>query len=71
MNPTATMIRDYDQDAPNREETETAMFALGCFWGLEAQFGDAGFERVSLHHLGQDRTAFIEFVERAVLPECS
>ena len=163
------MIREYDQDAPNREETETATFALGCFWGPEAQFGDgfittspkeefverfeadgdgpiyggmkvcwaesdqealetavewwlnafadvsgtelatpkhyqeasqsvdeddaeeaiaygpdpdpyvekirefadAGFERVYLHHLGQDQAAFIEFMERAVLPEFS
>ena len=39
MNPTATMIREYDRDAPDREETETATFALDCFWGPEAQFG--------------------------------
>lgn len=39
MNPTATMIREYDRKAPDRDETETATFALGCFWGPEAQFG--------------------------------
>ena len=39
MNPTATMIREYDRNAPDRDETETATFALGCFWGPEAQFG--------------------------------
>ena len=39
MNPTETMIREYDRNAPDRDETETATFALGCFWGPEAQFG--------------------------------
>ena len=39
MNPTATMIREYDRDAPDREETEIATFALGCFWGPDARFG--------------------------------
>lgn len=39
MNPSATMIREYDQAAPDQKETETAAFALGCFWGPEAQFG--------------------------------
>lgn len=39
MNPTATMIREYDRKAPERDETETATFALGCFWGPEARFG--------------------------------
>ncbi len=39
MNPTPTMIREYDRDAPDQKETETAAFALGCFWGPEAQFG--------------------------------
>lgn len=39
MNPTAITIREYDQDAPDQDETETATFALGCFWGPEAQFG--------------------------------
>jgi peptide-methionine (S)-S-oxide reductase len=39
MNPTATTIREHDRDAPERDETDTATFALGCFWGPEAQFG--------------------------------
>ena len=30
---------EYDQRAPERDETETATFALGCFWGPDSQFG--------------------------------
>lgn len=33
------------------------------------EFVDAGFEYVYLHHLGQNQEAFIEFMEREVLPE--
>lgn len=33
------------------------------------EFVDAGFERVYLHHLGQNQERFIEFMEREVLPE--
>jgi len=29
----------YDDGAPGPEETETATFALGCFWGPDAAFG--------------------------------
>lgn len=29
----------YDERAPSPEETETATFALGCFWGPDATFG--------------------------------
>ncbi|PSP98105.1 peptide methionine sulfoxide reductase [Halobacteriales archaeon QS_4_70_19] len=32
-------IRDYDERARDSDETETATFALGCFWGPEATFG--------------------------------
>ena len=32
-------IREYDKQAPNSDETSTATFALGCFWGPEATFG--------------------------------
>lgn len=39
MAPSPSLIRQYDQLAPTREETETATFALGCFWGPDAQFG--------------------------------
>lgn len=35
------------------------------------EFVDAGFERVYLHHLGQNQNAFIEFMERDVLSEFS
>ena len=65
------LIREHDQNAPNREETETATFAFGRLWESEAQFGNSGFERVSLHRLGQDQAACIEFTERAVLPKFS
>jgi peptide-methionine (S)-S-oxide reductase len=34
-----TTIREYDDAAPPRAATETATFALGCFWGPDAQFG--------------------------------
>lgn len=39
MAPTPTQITEYDRDAPGPEATETATFALGCFWGPDAQFG--------------------------------
>ena len=32
------------------------------------KFVDAGFDHVYLHHLGQDQEAFIEFMDREVLP---
>ena len=35
----ASTVREYDDGAPNREETVTATFALGCFWGPDAEFG--------------------------------
>jgi len=39
MAPTASTIKAYDDAAPNPAATETATFALGCFWGPDAQFG--------------------------------
>lgn len=39
MTLTPTLLREYDRDAPRRDETESATFALGCFWGPDAQFG--------------------------------
>ncbi|MFC7007813.1 peptide-methionine (S)-S-oxide reductase MsrA [Halalkalicoccus salilacus] len=36
---TPTTIREFDRTAPDRDETETATFALGCFWGPDARFG--------------------------------
>ena len=65
------LIRECNQDAPNRAETETTTFALGCSWRPEAQFADAGFEFVSLHHLGQGQGALIECMQRTVPPESS
>jgi peptide-methionine (S)-S-oxide reductase len=32
-------LRDFDERAPAREDTETAAFGLGCFWGPDARFG--------------------------------
>jgi len=32
-------LRAFDERAPAPEETETATFALGCFWGPDATFG--------------------------------
>ena len=39
MSPTQSTIEAYDRQAPSRESTETATFALGCFWGPDARFG--------------------------------
>ena len=39
MAPTAATIEAYDRKAPGPDATETATFALGCFWGPDAQFG--------------------------------
>jgi peptide-methionine (S)-S-oxide reductase len=32
-------IESYDESALSPDETETATFALGCFWGPDAEFG--------------------------------
>ncbi|MFB6125746.1 MAG: peptide-methionine (S)-S-oxide reductase MsrA [Halolamina sp.] len=39
MTLTKATIRDFDERAPTGDETETATFALGCFWGPDAEFG--------------------------------
>jgi len=39
MSPSPTDIKRYDDQAPTSEDCETATFALGCFWGPDAQFG--------------------------------
>jgi len=36
---TETQIREYDRGAMDSDETETATFGIGCFWGPDAQFG--------------------------------
>ncbi len=36
---TSEDVRAYDERAPAADETETATFALGCFWGPDAAFG--------------------------------
>ncbi|ATW87310.1 peptide-methionine (S)-S-oxide reductase [Halohasta litchfieldiae] len=71
MSPTPTTIKQYDQQAPTREETETATFALGCFWGPDGRFGAldgvirtrvgyAGGSKVdpTYHDLGEHTEAF-------------
>jgi len=35
----SSKVREYDEKAPSREATDTATFALGCFWGPDAKFG--------------------------------
>lgn len=35
----ASTVREYDDEAPRKDETVTATFALGCFWGPDAEFG--------------------------------
>lgn len=39
MTLTPATIRDYDSRAQDDNEAETATFALGCFWGPDAEFG--------------------------------
>ncbi|WP_050033335.1 peptide-methionine (S)-S-oxide reductase MsrA [Halorubrum halophilum] len=39
MTLTQTQIREYDRRAMDSEETDTATFGIGCFWGPDAQFG--------------------------------
>jgi len=39
MELTQTQVREYDRRAIGRDETETATFGVGCFWGPDAQFG--------------------------------
>jgi peptide-methionine (S)-S-oxide reductase len=33
------VVTEYDESAPSPDESETATFALGCFWGPDATFG--------------------------------
>jgi peptide-methionine (S)-S-oxide reductase len=39
MTLTQTQIREYDRRAIDTEETATATFGTGCFWGPDARFG--------------------------------
>ena len=39
MTLTPRAIREYDERAAEPEDTETATFGLGCFWGPDASFG--------------------------------
>lgn len=49
-------IRDYDDRAPDSADTETATFALGCFWGPDARFGAMdGVVRTRVGYAGGSR----------------
>jgi len=39
MELTETRIREYDRHAMDSDQTDTATFGIGCFWGPDAQFG--------------------------------
>ena len=53
MTLTPTTLREYDRAAPDSDETETATFALGCFWGPDARFGAlAGVVRTHVGYAG-------------------
>ena len=46
-------ISDFDESAPSPADTETATFALGCFWGPDATFGArAGVVRTRVGYAG-------------------
>jgi peptide-methionine (S)-S-oxide reductase len=51
-----SVVREYDRAAPEPSETETATFALGCFWGPDARFGArAGVVRTRVGYAGGTR----------------
>jgi peptide-methionine (S)-S-oxide reductase len=53
---TPTTIREFDRTAPDREETESATFVLGCFWGPDARFGSIeGVVRTRVGYAGGTR----------------
>jgi len=67
----ASAVLEYDERAPSRDETVTATFALGCFWGPDAEFGAVdgvvrtrvGYaggakEDPTYHHLGDHTETF-------------
>jgi len=39
MTLTPTVLHEYDRAAPGADQTETATFGVGCFWGPDAEFG--------------------------------
>ena len=53
MELTPTRIREYDRRAMDSDETETATFGIGCFWGPDARFGAIdGVIRTSVGYAG-------------------
>ncbi|MXR50611.1 peptide methionine sulfoxide reductase [Halovenus sp. WSH3] len=56
MTVTPTVLREYDRSAPDPNETETATFGLGCFWGPDATFGARdGVVRTRVGYAGGSR----------------
>jgi peptide-methionine (S)-S-oxide reductase len=50
---TTSAVREYDSQAPDPDELETATFALGCFWGPDARFGSVnGVVRTRVGYAG-------------------
>ena len=57
MAPTAEQITAFDRAAPDSDATETATFAVGCFWGPDAQFGALdGVVRTRVGYAGGTKT---------------
>lgn len=55
MAPTVSQITAYDKNVA--DQTETATFALGCFWGPDAQFGALeGVVRTRVGYAGGSKT---------------
>jgi peptide-methionine (S)-S-oxide reductase len=53
-----TVVTDFDESAPSGDETETATFALGCFWGPDAAFGAiTGVVRTRVGYAGGSKAA--------------
>jgi len=53
----SSTVREYDTKSPSKEKTETATFALGCFWGPDAKFGALeGVIRTRVGYAGGKKT---------------
>ncbi|PSQ25957.1 peptide methionine sulfoxide reductase [Halobacteriales archaeon QS_9_68_17] len=51
------LVTDYDRSAPAPADTESATFALGCFWGPSAEFGALdGVVRTRVGYAGGAKT---------------
>jgi len=53
----SSAVLEYDEEALSSDETETATFALGCFWGPDAEFGALdGVVRTRVGYAGGSKT---------------